>query len=169
VAVGALDSADPAVDPPFVGRSDDFFPRVAALLVNAAVTRQKVAAVAEELGVPQGQVKKWLARAVDEGLLVKKSKGYSAGAREPSALSSALPSRQALHDAGTAAAESLDIATLRQSEAVERIATTFGVDPPLAKMWLADAAAKLSQPLFVVGTDAPAVGDVKESGRGGQS
>jgi len=141
-------TADPAAAPTVDSCPDDFFPRVAVLLVSAAVTKQKVAAVADELGVPQGQTTKWLARAVDEGLLVKRSRAFVVGAHEPMAMPDQLTSREALFDEGVAVAERLDIASMKQTEAMNRIAATCGVESSLAKMWLAGAAAKLSRPLF---------------------
>ena len=146
-------AAAPADATAAAGCPDDFFPRSAALLIDAALTKQK-AAVAEELGVPPRQATKWLARAVDEGLLVKKAKGYVPGARSPVAVSGVLASREALLDAGIAAAETLDIASLTQKDAVDRLVANCGIEPSLAKDWLAAAAAKLSRPLFTVGQDA---------------
>ena len=162
VASDPVDSPEPAThaQPPAVtvtapGQGsavgpDDVFPRVAAFLVTAAVTRQKVAAVAEELGVPQGQTTKWLARAVDDEFLVRKSKRYAVGPQTPITLPDAVTSPGALLAAGIAVAESLDIAALKQKEAVDRLAAASCVETSLAKIWLAGAAAKLSQPLFVV-------------------
>ena len=160
----AADTADNVAGPSSVDCPHDLFLRVAALLVCAATTMQKVAAVAEELGVPQRQASVWLHRAVDEGLLTKSSKGFAAGPNAAIASADALASREALFDAGIAAAESLDIASFKQKEAVDRIAATSGVEPSLAKMWLAGAAAKLSQPLFTADGDAPGGEDPGESG-----
>ena len=155
-------AADTAAGPSSAGSLNDFFPRVAAYLVSAAISGQKEAAVAQELGVPLSQARAWLHRAVDEDLLTKSSKGYAAGPRAAIASADALTSREALFDAGIAAAESLDIASFRQKEAVDRIATTSGVEPPLARTWLAGAAAKLSRPLFAVGGDVPGGGHPSE-------
>ena len=151
-------ATDAATDSPFTGSPDDFFPRVAEFLVGSALARQKVAAVADELGVPQGQATKWLARAVNEELLVKTSKGYVVGTHALVTPPDALASREALFDAGIEAAGSLDIASLKQQEAMAHITAACGVEPSLAKTWLAAAAAKLSRPLFTVSTDISAGG-----------
>ena len=138
---------------------DDVFPRVAALLVDAAMSHQKVAAVAEALGVPKGQASVWLRRAVDEELLTKRSKGYASGSRAAPESEDALASAQAIADAGVAAVERLGVDSFTQDEALHRIAATYCVEQPLARQWLAQAAAKLSRPLFVFDDDEPAGGD----------
>jgi predicted Rossmann fold nucleotide-binding protein DprA/Smf involved in DNA uptake len=151
---GAADIPAAQAPPSAVGRPDDFFPRVAAFLISSAVTQQKVAAVAEELGVPPGQARTWLARAVDEELLSKSSKGYAQGSCEATATSDALASDVAVLEAGIAAVERLHLALHTHKEAVDRIASTLCVEAPLARKWLNGAAAKLSQPLFTVDDDA---------------
>jgi predicted Rossmann fold nucleotide-binding protein DprA/Smf involved in DNA uptake len=150
----AVASGSAAADSP-----DDVFPRVAALLVGAAMSHQKVAAVARALGVPQGQARVWLRRAADEELLTKGSKGYAPGSRAALESEHALASPQAISDAGVDAVERLGVDSFTQDEAVRRIATTYYVEPSLARQWLAEAAAKLSQPLFILDDDEPAGGE----------
>lgn len=141
---------------------DDMFPRVAALLVDEAMTHQKVAAVAEALGVPQRQASLWLRRAVDEGLLTKSSKGYAPGPRAALESEHTLASPQAISDAGVDAVERLGVGSCTQDEALRRIAGTYCVEKSLARQWLAEAAAKLSQPLFSFDEDEPAGTDAGE-------
>jgi len=138
---------------------DDFFPRVAALLVETAVSQQKVAAVAEAIGVPPRQAGVWLRRAVAEELLTKRSKGYAPGSRAALESEHALASSQGISDAGIAAVEGLGIDSYAEDEALRRIAATCRVEPTLAKQWLTQRAARLTQPLFVFDDDEPADGD----------
>jgi len=144
------ETAVPVAGPASVNAKEDFFPRLAVLLIDAAARRQKVAAVAEELGVPQRQASVWLRRATDEELLTRSSKGYVRGERNVVATGEALTSREAIADAGIGAAESLDVGSCARDEAIRRIVTAYCVEPSLAKLWLAEAAAKLSQPLFTL-------------------
>jgi predicted Rossmann fold nucleotide-binding protein DprA/Smf involved in DNA uptake len=152
--------ATTATVPASVESPDDVFPRVAALLVDAATSHRNVAAVAEALGVPKGQASVWLRRAVDEELLTKRSKGYASGPRAALESADALASPQAIAHAGVAAVERLGVDSCTQDEALRRIAATYCIDQPLARQWLAEAAAKLSQPLFTFEEDEPAGGDL---------
>jgi|GEM_PF-443107 len=129
---------------------DDFFARVASFLVDAAIREQKVVAISVVLGVPQRQASVWLRRAAAEELLTKTSKGYAAGPRSVEDTEQALVSQQAIADAGIEAVERLEVGSCSKDEAARRVAAGCCVELPLANQWLAQAAAKWSQPLFTL-------------------